>query len=358
MRLRWRELSPEDALIIKTGFGDIGRRMWSFAAMMFLITLKPGRRAAKCTVIFVVTMVTMTRLATSNHDNPAGSMDLVAGHTLSISIATLIFANSIGTLIDRITRLTAIRVAIGGQIAAVAVIAIMILGVQIKGDILTCVPTELYSVFTILCICDICSKLAKEAAGIIIGRDWMVTVVGGDRARLARLNVWVTRIDEFFGICYLRQVLTMLQTTIIGSIGYLVCMLVQYSLIMYVYRRVEGIRYTTPPASITESRESSRLSVMISSPDSSIIGGSRENIDEEPLSPPPPYTEKEEEEAASRGRCGGRGGGRGGRGGKNGQTREGDKEGEMKGEGERGGGRGRGRGRGGKREAADSPGQR
>ena len=63
---------------------------------------------------------------TSNHDNLSrlatsvtmttsltGSMDLVAGHTLSISIATLIFANSIGTLIDRIKRLTAIRVAIG-----------------------------------------------------------------------------------------------------------------------------------------------------------------------------------------------------------------------------------------------------
>ena len=47
---------------------------------------------------------------------------------------------------------------------------------------------------------DVISKLSKEAANIIIGRDWTVTVCQGDRTRLARLNVWITRTDEAFGI--------------------------------------------------------------------------------------------------------------------------------------------------------------
>ena len=59
---------------------------------------------------------------------------------------------------------------------------------------------------------DVISKLAKEAGNIIIGRDWIVTVCQGDRAKLARLNVWLTRTDELFGIVaplaisFLRQV--------------------------------------------------------------------------------------------------------------------------------------------------------
>lgn len=62
------------------------------------------------------------------------------------------------------------------------------------------------------CLMDVISRLAKEASSIIIGRDWVVTVCGGDRARLAKLNVWLTRTDELFGIVaplaisFLRQV--------------------------------------------------------------------------------------------------------------------------------------------------------
>ena len=40
----------------------------------------------------------------------------------------------------------------------------------------------------------------------------------------------------------LHQVVTMLQTTLIGAAGYFVCTCIQYSLVMFVYRRVEGIR--------------------------------------------------------------------------------------------------------------------
>ena len=59
---------------------------------------------------------------------------------------------------------------------------------------------------------DVVAKLAKEASNIIIGRDWIVTVCRGDRAKLAKLNVWLTRTDELFGIVaplaisFLRQV--------------------------------------------------------------------------------------------------------------------------------------------------------
>ena len=53
-------------------------------------------------------------------------------------------------LIDRISRLTAIRLAIGGQALGVAVIALMATAVQLKGDILECVPVELYTVFAVL----------------------------------------------------------------------------------------------------------------------------------------------------------------------------------------------------------------
>ena len=35
-------LNPETALIVKNAFGDLGKKAWSFASMMFLITLKPG----------------------------------------------------------------------------------------------------------------------------------------------------------------------------------------------------------------------------------------------------------------------------------------------------------------------------
>ncbi|KAL5267057.1 hypothetical protein ACHWQZ_G004180 [Mnemiopsis leidyi] len=216
--LRKPRLTPETALIIKNGVGDLGKKSWTFASMMFLITMKPG------------------------------TMDMVAGHTLAICIATFLFANSIGSLIDRISRLTAIRLAIGGQALGVAVIALMATAVQLKGDILECVPVELYTVFAVLCLMDVVSKLAKEAGNIIIGRDWIVTVCRGDRSKLASLNVWLTRTDELFGIVaplaisFLRQVLTMLQTTIIGASCYFVCTCIQYSLIMFVYNRVEGIR--------------------------------------------------------------------------------------------------------------------
>ena len=44
----------------------------------------------------------------------------------------------------------AIRLAIGGQALGVAVIALMATAVQLKGDILECVPVELYTVFAVL----------------------------------------------------------------------------------------------------------------------------------------------------------------------------------------------------------------
>ena len=53
-------------------------------------------------------------------------------------------------MIDRVSRLTAIRLAIGGQAVGVAVIALMATAVQLKGDILECYPTELYTVFAVL----------------------------------------------------------------------------------------------------------------------------------------------------------------------------------------------------------------
>lgn len=35
-------MTPETALIIKNGVGDLGKKSWTFASMMFLITMKPG----------------------------------------------------------------------------------------------------------------------------------------------------------------------------------------------------------------------------------------------------------------------------------------------------------------------------
>ena len=40
--LRKPRLTPETALIIKNGVGDLGKKSWTFASMMFLITMKPG----------------------------------------------------------------------------------------------------------------------------------------------------------------------------------------------------------------------------------------------------------------------------------------------------------------------------
>jgi len=122
---------------------------------------------------------------------------LVSLYGLINCITTIIFGASIGNWIDSTTRLHAAKVFLGIQNSSVA-LACVILAVYFnwKDQFLDYMGEAATIVVAVLCfVISIISTLASMGAKIVVEKDWIVVIAGGDQDKLAKMNSIFRTID-------------------------------------------------------------------------------------------------------------------------------------------------------------------
>ena len=195
-------------------FSSWGDRMWAFAIPLFLLDLD------------------------------ATTLTLAAVYGLVVSATVLVFGPVAGDWVDRTPRLRAIRIALVTQNTFVILCAALLLTNRLF-------PAEMaayqLAVKVGAILLGAVSYLATSTCGIIIQKDWIVVIAGGDDAFMAGLNSMVRRIDLFTKIVsplVCGQIMGSFELT--GGALFIVAwnfssMFLEYFLLSSVYRRTPAL---------------------------------------------------------------------------------------------------------------------
>ena len=194
-----------------------GDRMWSFSIGLFLIHLYPQ------------------------------SLLVTALFTLITKFFGVILTGTVGGYADKMPRLKAMRTALTVQNAAVAVSSCLIIVVFELNISYLCSKGLFYLFIAVICILGIISNLGSAASAIIIERDWIVILSGGDKLELSRINAAMRRIDQ---VCLLLApvlsgaIVSLCSTTwaaaVIAAWNF-ISYFIEYYLLTMVYRRVPDL---------------------------------------------------------------------------------------------------------------------
>merc|ERR1719234_1377139 len=119
------------------------------------------------------------------------SLRLTAIYGLVIAASVIVFGASVGRLVDTMGRISAARLSLAIQNLATAACALILAAflhyrVELEPDGQAGQPTLIVSVVAILLAA--VARLASCGTNIIIQKDWIVVVAGGDTDKLATMN--------------------------------------------------------------------------------------------------------------------------------------------------------------------------
>ena len=191
-----------------------GDRMWQFAVPLFLLNLE--------------------------HQ----SLTLTAAYGLTVASSVLLFAPLVGEWIDRSPRLYAARMSLIIQNLTVILCALMFIFASDRNS--SYIVFVKVAAILIGCV----TQLASTAMAIIIQKDWIVVVAGGNLEVLANLNSVTRRIDlvtKMLAPAACGQVMSLLNLST-GAIFIMswnaLSMFVEYFLLRIVYKRTPNLSKT------------------------------------------------------------------------------------------------------------------
>jgi len=119
------------------------------------------------------------------------SLRLTAIYGLVIAASVIVFGSSVGRLVDTMGRISAARLSLAIQNLATASCALILAAflhyrAELEPEGEASHPTLIVSVVAILLAA--VARLASCGTNIIIQKDWIVVVAGGDTDRLATMN--------------------------------------------------------------------------------------------------------------------------------------------------------------------------
>lgn len=143
-------------------------------------------------------------LGSNNDDIDVSSIELFSNTLLPASIfgfiitgAGIIFSGSIGSLVDKYSRIRTVRTAIVAQkiSAAIGYALFLVLFLRYKSDAAddasqTSVigKVRVWALFSSISFAGCLLKLATVGMNVSIERDWVMCIAGDDSERLTRLN--------------------------------------------------------------------------------------------------------------------------------------------------------------------------
>jgi len=188
---------------------------------------------------------------------------LVSIYGLTQSIASLLFGASIGTWIDRNTRLTAAKTFLVVQNCSVALacaaLAAFFHWQQDLEDSIGSLATPAIAVITMFFA--ILSTLASMGSKVVVEKDWIVVIAGGDMDRLAKLNAIIRTIDlvcltvtpALAGLLF--QFTSYVFVAIFIGAWNIVSVLIEFLLLTSLYREFSDLSSAKPVAPEPESSE-------------------------------------------------------------------------------------------------------
>ncbi|CAG0892948.1 unnamed protein product [Darwinula stevensoni] len=142
-----------------------GDRMWTFAIGLFLVQLTPG------------------------------SLRLTAVYGIVVACTILLFCSSTGNWVDRAPRLRAAQVALAANNLTIALCAAgvcLLFVYRPRWEGTWAVAVAETAVIALAAV----AALASETSKIIVQRDWVVVIAGGDNNQLANMNAVFRTIDQ------------------------------------------------------------------------------------------------------------------------------------------------------------------
>ncbi|KAK2609407.1 hypothetical protein N8I77_002904 [Diaporthe amygdali] len=189
-----------------------------------------------------------------------GTLLPVSIYSLVRNAGYIIFAQPVGTWINKGNRLNLIRSSIIGQRIPVAASCALLLVLLLKGEQLSIRKNN--GVFAVIVFLSVLEKLCATLNLISVERDWVVVITENNEIARRTMNARMRRIDLF---CKLMGPLTVSLVAIASTeiaiwttLGMnLASVIVEYVAIEQVYRRVSGLQRASDTAASSNNRESS-----------------------------------------------------------------------------------------------------
>nr|XP_039252339.1 solute carrier family 40 member 1-like [Styela clava] len=221
-----------------------GDRMWNFAVAIFLMDLA------------------------------SESLLLPAVFGLTLSGSVLMFGPLVGEWIDRSPRLRAAQTSLITQNSTVAACAIILLVQKIAH-----IESNAFLLFVKISAVFLgaIARLASVASSIIVQKDWIVVIAGGDETFLTSLNAMLRRIDlctKFLAPLVCGQLITLVSLTFGCAFvaGWnLVSMFVEYILLRIVYDHTPALALKVKKSRKSKrSDDASNNPMLVDSPDADV----------------------------------------------------------------------------------------
>ncbi|KUI63324.1 Solute carrier family 40 member 1 [Cytospora mali] len=194
-----------------------------------------------------------------------GTLLPVSIYSLVRNAGYIIFAQPVGTWIEKGNRLTVIRASIVGQRVPVAATCALLLVLLLKREALG--SGKDHGVFAVVVFLAVLEKLCSTMNTISVERDWVVVITEGDEIARRAMNARMRRIDlacKLLGPLVISLVaMASTEVAIWTTLGMnLGSVFVEYAAIEQVYKRVSGLRRaaeTTPAFNDAELNEADPL---------------------------------------------------------------------------------------------------